>query len=231
MVNERPDQHRSFIGRDEIDEVFSRANLNPERVGCPPREELEALARRARPIDDPRYAHLAECSACYREFRDIQEARAQDVTSWAPTWRRPWIALTTAALVVALLGLAWFLRPGGDLPRSILSEQVRAELDLRGFNTGRSYAPTADAKFVTLPIGIVELSILLPVGFEPGVYDVDVFDGNLKSHGAARGVAEIRNYVTTLETTVDLRHLAAGNYHLGIRRQGDDWRMFPARVR
>ena len=41
--------------RDELDEVLSRANPNPERKGCPPRQTLVELAARARAVGDPAY--------------------------------------------------------------------------------------------------------------------------------------------------------------------------------
>ncbi len=57
---------------DNVDQVLSRANPNPARIGCPPRETLIELARRARPLGDPGYEHLANCSPCYREFKALQ---------------------------------------------------------------------------------------------------------------------------------------------------------------
>jgi hypothetical protein len=62
----------NIAGGDELDVLFGTANPNPERVGCLPTETLAALARRARPMDDPAYIHLTECSPCYREFRELQ---------------------------------------------------------------------------------------------------------------------------------------------------------------
>lgn len=53
---------------DDIDEVLSWANPNPERVGCPSRDTLVGLARREQSIGNPVYEHLLRCSACYREF-------------------------------------------------------------------------------------------------------------------------------------------------------------------
>ena len=58
---------------DDLDEVLSRANPNPERIGCPSHETLVALARREQPIGDPAYEHLLKCSPCYREFRVLRE--------------------------------------------------------------------------------------------------------------------------------------------------------------
>lgn len=60
--------------RDDIDEVLSRANPNPERIGCPSRETLIGLARCERQIGDPAYEHLLKCSACYREYKMLKEA-------------------------------------------------------------------------------------------------------------------------------------------------------------
>jgi len=57
----------------EIDEVLSRANPNPERIGCPSRETLIGLARREQPINDPAYEHLLKCSPCYRQFTTLRE--------------------------------------------------------------------------------------------------------------------------------------------------------------
>jgi hypothetical protein len=66
-----------FTAENEVDRVFAGANPNPERVGCPPRDVLVALARRERPIDDPAYDHLSECSPCYREVRAMQQAAGE----------------------------------------------------------------------------------------------------------------------------------------------------------
>lgn len=62
--------------RDDIDEVLSRANPNPERVGCPSRDTLVALARRSQPLGDPAYEHLLKCSPCYLEFKALKEEYA-----------------------------------------------------------------------------------------------------------------------------------------------------------
>ena len=63
----------SFRSEDEFDELFGHGNPNPRRIGCPSRDVLEALARRERPIEDPAYEHVANCSPCYREFRALHQ--------------------------------------------------------------------------------------------------------------------------------------------------------------
>jgi hypothetical protein len=61
--------------KDDLDELLSRANPNPGRIGCLSRDSLLALAARAQPLGDPGYEHLLQCSECYREFRRFQPTR------------------------------------------------------------------------------------------------------------------------------------------------------------
>src|SRR2546429_5717467 len=93
-----------FTPDDDIDNVVGRANPNPTRAGCPPREVLIALSRRERPIEDPAYEHLTKCSPCYREFRAFQDATARERRTKGLTW-----FAAAAAVVLAAAAAAWFL--------------------------------------------------------------------------------------------------------------------------
>jgi hypothetical protein len=62
------------VVNDDVDEVLSNANPNPDRVGCPPKDTLIALARKALPLDHPGYEHMARCSPCYVEVRFLQKS-------------------------------------------------------------------------------------------------------------------------------------------------------------
>jgi hypothetical protein len=79
--------------------------------------------------------------------------------------------------------------------------------------------------------GRLNATILLPVGSEPGAYEVQVLDSDLSSKATASGEAAIENHATTLKTTLDLRVLPPGTYRLAVRRQGDEWQMFPATLK
>jgi hypothetical protein len=74
-------------------------------------------------------------------------------------------------------------------------------------------------------------TILLPVGSEPGPYEAQILDSNLRSVTSAAGDAEIRDFVTTLRATIDLSSVPPGAYQLALRRHGEDWRLFPAEVK
>ncbi len=231
-----PQTPQSANGNDDqfqrdIDEVFSRANPNPDRVGCPPRETLARLATRQQPIDDPAYEHLAKCSPCFREFRALQ-GEAGHVSARAGG--RRWLPAGVAAGIVLVLAAGWWMtrqeRPvPAPQPTGVeAAGQLRAQVDLRGFAVLRSEQAQGEAGPVSLPRGSADLVILLPTGAEPGVYEVQVLDGDLRSRADARGTASIEDFVTTLRVRMDFRPLAVGSYQLAVRREGDGWRVFPA---
>jgi hypothetical protein len=105
----RDDDPPALTKLDEIDQLFGRAHTNPDRAGCPAREILMALSRRARPIGDGAYEHLTRCSPCYVEVRAMQQtARAR---------RERIVRLVIAvAVVVAILLVA---RPVVKTARSL----------------------------------------------------------------------------------------------------------------
>jgi hypothetical protein len=222
MSSDEKQAHPPLKRRDEIDEVFGRANPNPERVGCPPRDVLIALARRERPIDDPAYDHLSKCSPCYLEVRSFQQAAAVQRRRRLVTWM-------AAALVLITAGLAWLVT--SRLGRGPQTTEVRTELDLRPYALMRSEPQPGDRKPLLLPRGRVVLTMLLPVGSESGPYDIQVLDSQLTSKASGKGEAQLRNQVTTLQTTLDLVSVVPGSYQLAIRRSGEDWQLFPAQLR
>jgi hypothetical protein len=219
-----------FTVEDDIDEVLGRGNPNPARVGCPPRAVLMELARRKRPIGDPAYEHLTTCSPCYREFRAWQQAHASQPRGNAFIW------MAAAAVLIAFFGVwFFFVARAGAPPDHIARQQsptavVPAELDLRQYAVARNDQRQSDRPASSLSRGRLNMTILLPVGWEPGAYEVQVLDSELRSRAAGSGRAEIRDFVTTLQTTLDLSSLPPGAYQLAIRRNGEDWHLFPADV-
>ena len=214
----RDDEVPNLRWPDEIDEIFGRANPNPQREGCPSREELIALARKQRAMTDPGYVHLTRCSPCYLQVRAVQEERLVQR-------RRVWVSMGVAAALMVAIGLGvWFItnRPG---PAS----EVRAQLDLRPYAQTRSET-VVDRQPLSLPRGRLTLSVILPVGFEPGTYDVQIVDSALMSRASSTGTASSENFVTTLRTIVDLTAVPTGAYQLAIRGSDGEWQLFPARV-
>ena len=229
----RPDDLDSsdFIVADEIDELFGGANPNPDRIGCPPREVLSSLSRRERPIGDSAYEHLATCSPCYQEFRALQEGhRSQHGVT--PSGRARWIAAIAAVLVLVAVGAWLYFRTTGSVPpREPVMAELRVEVDLRRFTVPRSPQEQGTRPPLELPRGLLAITMLLPAGSEPGAYDMQVLDTASRPQISASGQAEIRNFITILESRIDLRSTPPGDYQLALRRPGEDWHFYPATVR
>lgn len=222
-----------FQIENEMDLLLGRAHPNPTRDGCPPRDLLVSLSRRELPIGDPAYEHFSKCSPCYQELRALQQA---DAAALKAAERRKRLAYAAAAVLVLGIAGSWFaLRRAGDVDR--IAQPVThtapqsARLDLRPLAVTRSEEQKSEAAPLVVPRGRVNATILLPVGSSPGAYDVRILDSDLHARATAKGSAEIRNYITTLEAVIDVSALEAGDYQLALRRDGGEWQMFPLRVR
>jgi len=112
-----------------------------------------------------------------------------------------------------------------------MSVQATANWDYRKYTVTRSDANQSEFPALLLPRGPDRVTIQLPPGFLPGEYEVQLLDTDLRSRASAKGVAEMRDYVPTIETTIDVSGLPAGAYQVAVRREGEGWRLFPAELR
>lgn len=229
---QRPDSS-GFRIENEMDLLFGRAHPNPTREGCPPPELLRRLARRELPIGDPAYDHFAKCSPCYKELRTLQQMDAAKLAAVAK--RRQMMIAAAAVLAVAIAG-SWFAlrrtdHAGRAAQPSTPTALQTARLDLRPLSVTRSEDRKPEAPPLEVPRGRVNATILLPVGASPGAYEVRILDRDLRARATAKGSAEIRNFITTLEAAIDVTALEPGDYQLTLRREGGEWQMFPLRVR
>jgi hypothetical protein len=181
---------------------------------------LISLARRERPIGDPAYDHIKECSPCYLEGRAIQEADALHHRRRMLTWA------AAAVLALAVGAGAWmFTREGGAV-----DTEIQAQLDLRPYAITRGEPQTIERTPLQLPRARVLLTLLLPTGSEPGPYEVEIRDSGAVSRASASGSAAILNKITTLDVNVSTRSLSPGAYQLAVRHVGDQWQQFPLRI-
>ncbi|MGH9398356.1 MAG: hypothetical protein ACRD18_16095 [Terriglobia bacterium] len=105
-------------------------------------------------------------------------------------------------------------------------------LDLRGWSAVRSdeEAPNAGQKRLELRRGKLALAIYLPMGSEPGKYDIEILRNKAAPLLKLDGTARIENGNTILSTRADLSKLASGNYLIGIRQSAWDWRYYPLTI-
>lgn len=238
MANDaRRDAEPEFKAENEVDLLLGGANPNPTREGCPPREKLIALARRQVPVGDPVGEHVSKCSPCYREMRAIQQAEGIRSAAERRASRSWWPAAAAALLVVAA-GLAWFVYGGRQplptpAPEQIVAqaEPVAVTLDLRKYGVTRSDVPGDELPPLVLPRAKVKLTLLLPVGAEPGQYEVRLVGLRGEELASGLGRTEIRDFVATLPVTVDLTQSVRGPGSLVIRRQGEGVQSFPVTLK
>lgn len=239
MANDaRRDAEPTFKAENEVDLLLGGANPNPTREGCPPREAIISLARRQVPVGDPVGEHVSKCSPCYREMRAIQQAEGIRPADERRTTRSWWPAAAAAVLVVAVGLVAWLVY-GNRQPSTIPApEQVVAdaeplavELDLRKYSVTRSDEPADDLPPLVLPRAKLKLTLLLPVGSEPGDYEVEVLGTGGRPNASAHGKAAIQEFVTTMQVILDARLLPAATYRLELKRSGEAALVFRLVVR
>ena len=76
MTDSGPPPNQKFEAEDELDYLFANASPNPNREGCPSRDELIRVSRLEKPIGDAAYTHIVRCSPCFREMRALQQTGA-----------------------------------------------------------------------------------------------------------------------------------------------------------
>ncbi len=207
---------------------------NPTRKGCPTGDRIGAIARREVPLAqiDREVEHIATCSPCFSEYLAVHE-------QWKRRRRNRLIALSVAAIAaLAIVGQVW-LKTQELTPRAptvardrqpSVSEQL-ATLDLRPFEVSRGEPAPAKTPAM-LGRGNFNLTILLPIGSEEGEYEFEIQDARGSPRVRGTGTADIRNYVTTMTTNLDLRSLNPGRFTWAIRRVGETgWNAYPLEVR
>jgi hypothetical protein len=201
---------------------------NPERLGCPGSGALSAVARRRLSFPDAEDVvdHIATCAPCFSEYTDHRRRYRLRVVGR--------VALACAACLMAV-AIIWRFGPLHLSPRKqpvaheSLIPALKATLDFRNRTVERSdrvQSPNA-AETPHLTRALLDIAIKLPIGMEDGVYAVQLRTRLDQPVVNATGTATWDGSVETLSTTVDLRHLAPGEYILAIRKGSSSWRLYP----
>jgi hypothetical protein len=80
---------------------------------------------------------------------------------------------------------------------------------------------------VQIPRERLTLSIYLPVGSEPGHYEVQFLQEPGQALAQAEGAAEFRDHIAVLTVKLDLTRLSPGLYLMEIRQSGLSWSQYP----
>lgn len=192
---------------------------NPERVGCPGREIVAAIAAHRMPLSEaePYLDHLTSCSPCYRDFLRLQTEYRQ---------RRTRMIFAVAASVLIVVGLAtWAMLRQQD------QKFARSVVDLRGRSMTRGTERPPTEPPLEIPRNVSQLEIYLPLGSSEGLYDVRVASVQGEPLLSRTGTAKVEQGLTVLRLDMKMSLARPGNYLLQIRRPASEWGSFPLQVR
>jgi hypothetical protein len=92
-------------------------------------------------------------------------------------------------------------------------------LDLRNRSVTRGREATPNNAPLELPRGRLALSIYLPIGLEPGEFEVEIVQKPGTPLRTASGSASLRDHIAVLEVKLDLTGLDTGLYLLAVRER------------
>jgi hypothetical protein len=135
-----------------------------------------------------------------------------------------------AAAVVLVIGLAFLVwSERRRLTRPVAIQVATLDLTHRGVLRGEESGPPKPP--LELSAGLLELTVYLPVGSEPGAYDVQISKQAGAPLWSGEGQAQSENQGVALRFKVDLSEAKPGSYFLAIRQHGWDWAYYPVAIR
>lgn len=203
----------------EVRRILQQAALrdfpNPDRVGCPSKDTLNAMARRRRATSEAELHHITHCSPCFATFLEIRRSiRKQHLTYTA-------LGVACAALILCV-SLALHVR----ITRQPIP--VIAHWDLENSSLTRGMADQPQAR-LEVPAKRGKIIVRLPLGSDDGQYDIEIWTAHETRSviRKARGVAAIHDGHTNLVIQMDLSTVGGGNYFLAFRHADASWHMMP----
>lgn len=220
---------------------------NPNRNGCPSPSVLQAMAhrdKRMNPADLP-ISHVANCSPCFHEYsRQLWNAKitrtVQLTASSLIIGGILWVAVILVQNHTGRSGLPNVSRKQNVEPASPMTiplqsqppqvaEPIAMTVDLAPFSPTRGEQPIP-AKHIQLPANWIRASFLMPIGSEPGEYNVRLLRSNNEVVLETRTVAGLHDGITSFQVELHLEELNQNRLKLMIRPAGLGWRTFSVLV-
>lgn len=217
-----------------VQEAILREFPNPERKGCPGPDVLRELANRPRPTRDAAWEHVTHCSPCYREFFDLRKEvkRRLELEHRHVVRRRA--ALGGIVVVLAGAGVAAYeiFERSGLGPSAQPGPYQSALLDLKNASMTRgAEGQSRRTQPRILPAKRLDLTILLPIGSEPGPYDIQLLKDVDKPLLNASSNASVEHGITVLRIKLDLSRQNPGSFLIGLRQPPLDWTYYPVTIK
>ena len=184
-------------------------------------------------------SHVVTCSPCFRDYTHLRRRallfHGVRITA---------ASLAAAAAIFIAARLVWNhtdkIEP--HLPERQIAgrrntarqspppEQVLLRIDLASYSPTRGDAKLDPDKKVRLPNKLLRLNFVLPLGMEPGMYEVRFQDESGHAFFDQRALGTLREGATTVQVEIDLTATERRGFTLMIRPPGLGWRRFPGEV-
>jgi hypothetical protein len=199
---------------------------NPERIDCPNSDAIDAVVARrlSFPDFDVVVDHIATCAPCFEEYtRQRHRYRLRNTG-----------ALVLACAGLLFLGLIWKYGPAKQPhPEQSIAKEVpvpvlAATLNYTNWTAERSEQSRprpADTPHLTR--AKLDLTIILPIGTEDGVYAVQFRSRGDELVTETVGSAIWNGTSEALRIKTDLRNVPAGAYTIAIRSASSALRLYP----
>jgi hypothetical protein len=180
---------------------------------------IEASHKLGGKLTDEWRARAAETEG---EFFEKLQARARDTQETRKQRYRRLAPAAALAAVVAIVAGVWLHQQPSHKSRGLTIDLSHWER-LRGPEQPPSQQP------VQIKRARLNLTIRLPIGEEPGEYQVALRRGEL-TFIQGRSAGKLESQITTLHLQLDCSSLSRGTYVLAIRQDGRAWEEYPAVV-
>jgi hypothetical protein len=208
------------VDRDIIREFFLRGNPNPKGEGCPNRATLKGIAENTLPSNDPARLHLASCSPCFAEFRELKTHYEKQKVARRQRQQRLYAILAVAASLLIAVVLRFSEKP--LLPTSSRKEAALSERTVNLWDKGTLRGEEPGEVNIKLPQSQMQLHVILPRLSEPGRYTIGIaHDKAGKNLAEATGVAVASGRHENVTVTLDLRSIQPGVYFLTTTREDE----------
>jgi len=210
---------------------------NPNREGCPNQSRLRAIANRDKRLTlaDLPASHIVSCSPCFREYERLRRAALLSRGVRIAT-------VSLAAVAFVFVTVRFVLNHAGFRIDQSVTKNVPAKaqrprvvplllnVDLAAFSQTRGDADASGERKIHLPRKLLRVRLLLPLGMEPGKYEIRLQDSMGAMLMNKTAVAGMKEGTTSTELDIDLTSVARGSFTLMIRPPGLTWRRFPGEV-
>jgi len=232
MPDESADQIFEEL-QDIVQQAILREFPNPERKGCSGPEMLRELAERPQPTRDAAWEHVTHCSPCYREFLDLRSRVKEERRLRRRRALRMRLAVVATAVVLIAAAITTYqvFHPGQGGTAPGAGAYQSASLDLKDRSVARSAeGQTAKTQPLVLPAKRLDLTIFLPIGSEPGRYEVQFLKKIDEPLLNVAGLAQVEHGTTVLRAKLDLGRQASGSFLVGLRQPPSDWTYYPVTI-